>query len=156
MGRRWPQTTTGAFQGRGEQGNLKQRGHPLGAVPFRALVSIMASRGTSPLCLFTLGKPSTLPPGLKPSPLLATAQSLDLGALHGLFLSQPASAGPKLQGAGCLMKRRSLLGSSGCSHSWYPLAGAGAEEHTASSEPTLQQSPTYGALALCWVLLAAV
>lgn len=61
------QAMTYDFQGRGEQGNFKQCGLLLGAVPFRALVSIMAFRGTSPLYLFTLGKPSVPPPGLKPS-----------------------------------------------------------------------------------------
>lgn len=120
VGRRRLQAMTCDFQGRGEQGNFKQRGLPLGAVPFRALVSIMAFRDTSPLYLFTLGKPSVPPPGLKPSkfPLLATAQrsfTLDLGTLHCPFLNQPTASGPKLQGTGCLTKRLSLSGSSGCS-----------------------------------------
>lgn len=120
VGRRWLQAMTCDFQGRGEQGNFKQCGLPLGAVPFRALVSIMAFRGTSPLCLFTLGKPSMPPPGHKPSkfPLLAIAQrsfSLDLGTSHCPFLNQPTASGPKLQETGCLMNRLSLSGSSGCS-----------------------------------------
>lgn len=105
------------FPGRGEQGNFKQPGLLLGAVPFRALVSIMAFRCTSPLYLFTLGKLSMCPPGLKPSkfPLPAMAPwsfCLDSGTLHCPFLNQPTASGPKLQETGCLMKRLSLSGSS--------------------------------------------
>lgn len=73
LGKRWLQAMTCDFQGRGEQGNFKQHGLLLGAVPFRALVSVM----TSPLYLFTLGKPSMLPSGLEAGkfPVPAMAQS---------------------------------------------------------------------------------
>lgn len=65
------------FQGRGEHRNFKQRGFLLGAACFRALVSMMASWGTSPLYLFTQGKPSMPPPEPRPSkfPLLAVGLS---------------------------------------------------------------------------------
>lgn len=87
VGKRWLQMMTCDFQASAEQGNFKQHGLLLGAVPFRAPVSIMAFRGTSPLCLFTLGKPSMPLAGIKPSkfPLLAMAQRsfiLVLGKLH--------------------------------------------------------------------------
>lgn len=150
------------FQGTGEQGNFKQHGLPLGAVPFRGLVSIMAFRGISPLYLFTLGKPSMPPPGLKSNkfPLPAMAQrsfSPYLGTLHCPFLNQPTASGPELQETSCLMKNTftfRLLWLLCCT--WHPPAGAAAEEHTDSGEPTLQQSPVYHALALRLVLLAVV
>lgn len=125
--KRWLQAMTCDFQGRGEQGNFKQHGLPLGAVPFRALVSIM----TSPIYLFTLGKPSMLPSGLVAGkfPVPATAQrsfSQGSGTLHCLFLSQPAASGPKLHGTGSLRKMCSLSLWHLCCI-WHPPAGA--EEH---------------------------
>lgn len=125
--KRWLQAMTCDFQGRGEQGNFKQPGLLLGAVPFRALVSIM----TSPIYLFTLGKPSMLPSGLVAGkfPVPATAQrsfSQGSGTLHCLFLSQPAASGPKLHGTGSLRKMCSLSLWHLCCI-WHPLAGA--EEH---------------------------
>lgn len=64
------------FQGRGEQGNFKQHGLLLGAVPFRALVSIM----TSPLYLFTLEKPSMLLQVLRQANSLSQQQHKGLSA----------------------------------------------------------------------------
>lgn len=129
LGKRWLQAMTCDFQGRGEQGNSKQHGLPLGAVPFRALLSIM----TSPLYLFTLGKPGMLPSGLEASkfPVPAIAQrsfSLGSGALHCLFLSQPTASGPMLHGTGSLMKRLSLSLWHLCCI-WHAPAGAAVEEH---------------------------
>lgn len=149
--KRWLQAMTCDFQGRGEQGNFKQHGLPLGAVPFRALVSIM----TSPIYLFTLGKPSMLPSGLVAGkfPVPATAQrsfSQGSGTLHCLFLSQPAASGPKLHGTGSLRKMCSLSLWHLCCI-WHPPAGA--EEH---GEQWAHTTAATAALALCLMLLAVV
>lgn len=143
------------FQGMGEQGNLKQHGLPLGAVPFRGLVSIMAFRGISPFYLFTLEKPSMPPPGLKSNkfPLLAMAQrsfSLYLGTLHCSFLNQPTASGPELPETRCLMKnthfKASLaallyLSSSSWGCSWGTHRQQWAHVATVTSVPCFSSAP---------------